>query len=194
VGQHLGKRDVESRAEWPFLAAGIAVDPASGDVYLVIAGAGLWKSSDQGRPSPRSTEQGRRALRRAPRSGRPDGWRPVGVLSVGRQGRVDRRRREDLEPLQQRRPPRLRLCRGRLDGSQVRRMWGVRHESGDVGLLSDNGGAAWKEVERAGRASGCSTSTRSWPIAAGHRAVDGRGSDLVEGLGRHPDRPHRLRL
>jgi hypothetical protein len=42
---------VTSKVEqkWPFLAAGIAVDPASGDVYLVISGAGLWKSTDHGK-------------------------------------------------------------------------------------------------------------------------------------------------
>ena len=42
---------VTSKVEqkWPFLAAGIAVDPASGDVYLVISGAGLWKSQDHGK-------------------------------------------------------------------------------------------------------------------------------------------------
>ena len=27
-------------------------------------------------------------------------------------------------------------------------MWGVRHESGEVGLLSDDGGASWKALEK----------------------------------------------
>jgi len=33
---------------WPGKTAGIGVDPASGDVYLVVPDQGLWKSSDQG--------------------------------------------------------------------------------------------------------------------------------------------------
>lgn len=34
---------------WPGESAGITVDPASGDVYLIVAGQGIWKSTDQGK-------------------------------------------------------------------------------------------------------------------------------------------------
>src|SRR5438045_9777715 len=33
---------------WPGLTAGITVDPSSGEVYMVVAGQGLWKSKDKG--------------------------------------------------------------------------------------------------------------------------------------------------
>lgn len=33
---------------WPGATAGVVCDPASGDVYVVVAGLGLWKSSDRG--------------------------------------------------------------------------------------------------------------------------------------------------
>lgn len=36
------------KTAWPGESAGVAVDPASGDVYLIVAGLGIWKSSDQG--------------------------------------------------------------------------------------------------------------------------------------------------
>jgi photosystem II stability/assembly factor-like uncharacterized protein len=34
---------------WPGESAGVAVDPARGDVYLIVAGLGIWKSTDQGK-------------------------------------------------------------------------------------------------------------------------------------------------
>src|SRR5688572_24264059 len=33
---------------YPGKTAGVAVDPATGDVYMVVPDQGLWKSSDQG--------------------------------------------------------------------------------------------------------------------------------------------------
>ncbi len=33
---------------WPGTTAGIVADPASGDVYLIVPGQGLWKSADRG--------------------------------------------------------------------------------------------------------------------------------------------------
>jgi photosystem II stability/assembly factor-like uncharacterized protein len=37
------------KTDWPGESAGIAVDPSNGDVYMIIAGQGVWKSSDHGR-------------------------------------------------------------------------------------------------------------------------------------------------
>lgn len=34
---------------WPGETAGVAVDPTSGDVYMIITGQGVWKSTDAGR-------------------------------------------------------------------------------------------------------------------------------------------------
>lgn len=35
--------------KWPGLAAGIAVDPSLGDIYMVISGLGVWKSKNHGK-------------------------------------------------------------------------------------------------------------------------------------------------
>jgi hypothetical protein len=39
--------DDGKKTDWPGESAGIAVDPSSGDVYMIIAGQGVWKSTDQ---------------------------------------------------------------------------------------------------------------------------------------------------
>jgi len=36
------------KTDWPGETAGIAVDPSNGDVYMIIAGQGVWKSIDRG--------------------------------------------------------------------------------------------------------------------------------------------------
>jgi photosystem II stability/assembly factor-like uncharacterized protein len=36
------------KTAWPGASAGVAVDPASGDVYMIVAGQGVWKSTDKG--------------------------------------------------------------------------------------------------------------------------------------------------
>lgn len=33
---------------WPGETAGVCVDPANGDVYMIVTGQGIWKSADQG--------------------------------------------------------------------------------------------------------------------------------------------------
>src|SRR5215813_4734932 len=37
------------KCDWPGLTAGVVVDRTSGDVYMVVCGQGIWKSTDQGR-------------------------------------------------------------------------------------------------------------------------------------------------
>jgi photosystem II stability/assembly factor-like uncharacterized protein len=37
------------KTAWPGESAGVAVDPASGDVYMIVTGQGVWKSTDQGK-------------------------------------------------------------------------------------------------------------------------------------------------
>ena len=36
------------KLDWPGVTAGVTVDPTTGDVYMVVPGQGLWKSSDHG--------------------------------------------------------------------------------------------------------------------------------------------------
>jgi acetyl esterase/lipase len=142
---------VTSKVEqkWPGLAAGIAVDPASGEVYMVISGAGLWKSKNRGATFERvdgGNVEGRcetgAAISVDPMGGgrlaffqldgssawTPDGgktWRPCN----------DRSRGFDFVAVDWTDP-------------RARRMFGVRHESGEVGLLSDDAGATWKVLDK----------------------------------------------
>lgn len=44
------------KIDWPGMTAGVAVDPATGDVYMVVPGQGLWKSSDQGKTFARTDD------------------------------------------------------------------------------------------------------------------------------------------
>lgn len=45
----LNKLAAEHRKlDWPYLTAGVACDPTTGDVFMVVPGQGLWKSSDRG--------------------------------------------------------------------------------------------------------------------------------------------------
>ncbi len=41
--------DEGKKLDWPQGTAGVAVDPATGDVFMVAPGQGLWKSVDQGK-------------------------------------------------------------------------------------------------------------------------------------------------
>lgn len=46
VLQQLADDGIET--DWPGATAGIVVDPSNGDVYMIVAGQGVWKSVDQG--------------------------------------------------------------------------------------------------------------------------------------------------
>jgi len=41
--------DDGKKLDWPQGSAGVTVDPATGDVFMVVPGQGLWKSADQGK-------------------------------------------------------------------------------------------------------------------------------------------------
>lgn len=42
------------KTAWPGETAGVAVDPTTGDVYMIVTGLGIWKSTDQGKTFVRS--------------------------------------------------------------------------------------------------------------------------------------------
>ncbi len=42
-------KDDAKKIDWPGGTAGVAVDPATGDVFMVVPGQGIWKSADQGK-------------------------------------------------------------------------------------------------------------------------------------------------
>src|SRR5262245_61439252 len=140
---------VTSKVEpkWPGLAAGTAVDPATGGVYLVVSGVGLWKSRDHGTTfeqvdggnvggrcetgaSINADPMGGGRLAFFQLDGKsawtPDGgkaWKPCNDQSRG----FDFVAVDWTDP-------------------RARRMFGVRHESGEVGLLSEDSGATWKTL------------------------------------------------
>lgn len=41
--------DAGQKTAWPGETAGVTVDPASGDVYMIVTGQGVWKSTDTGK-------------------------------------------------------------------------------------------------------------------------------------------------
>jgi len=41
--------DAGQKTAWPGETAGVAVDPTSGDVYMIVTGQGIWKSTDTGK-------------------------------------------------------------------------------------------------------------------------------------------------
>jgi photosystem II stability/assembly factor-like uncharacterized protein len=49
-------KDEGRKIDWPGETAGVAVDPATGDVFMVVPGQGLWKSTDQGKTFARTDE------------------------------------------------------------------------------------------------------------------------------------------
>src|SRR5688572_11936796 len=135
--------------KWPGLTAGIAVDPVGGDVYMPISGLGVWKSRDQGKTF-EQIDQGNvggrcetgAAISVDPMGGgrlaffqldgksawTPDGgktWLPCNDQSRG----FDFVAVDWTDP-------------------RARRMFGVRHESGEIGLLSEDSGATWKTLEK----------------------------------------------
>jgi photosystem II stability/assembly factor-like uncharacterized protein len=41
-------KEEDRKIDWPGETAGVAVDPATGDLFMIVPGQGVWKSSDQG--------------------------------------------------------------------------------------------------------------------------------------------------
>jgi photosystem II stability/assembly factor-like uncharacterized protein len=148
---------VTSKVEqkWPSLTAGIACDPASGDVYLVISGAGLWKSSDQGKTFTQ-VDQGKvggRCETGAAIQVDPMGGGRLAFFQLDGKAAWTADGGKSWNP-----------CNDKSRGfdyvavdwadSKARRMWGVRHESGEIGLLSEDGGATWKVLDKGYKAFG----------------------------------------
>lgn len=131
---------------WPGKTAGVVVDRASGDVYMIVTGQGVWRSTDKGAGFQRvdgkavggRCETGY-SLRADPAGRRvacfmldgrsamtPDGgktWRPIKNVNRGYDWAA-------------------------VDWSQTpaKTMFGLVHESGGIGALSRDGGRTWKQL------------------------------------------------
>jgi photosystem II stability/assembly factor-like uncharacterized protein len=143
---------VTSKVEqkWPFLAAGIAVDPGSGDVYLVISGAGLWKSSDHG-GSFTQVDQGQvggRCETGCAISADPNGGGRLAFFQLDGKSAWTDDGGKTWHPCNDGGRRGFDFVAVDWTDPKARRMWGVRHESGEVGLLSEDGGASWKAMDK----------------------------------------------
>lgn len=133
--------------KWPGLAAGVAVDPASGDVYLVISGLGVWKSTDQGATF-LQVDQGQVG-------GRCETGAAISVDPMGG-GRLAFFQLDGASAWTPDGGKTWKACNDLSRGfdfvavdwsdPRARRRFGVRHESGEVGLLSEDAGATWKTL------------------------------------------------
>jgi photosystem II stability/assembly factor-like uncharacterized protein len=168
------------KLDWPFQTAGVACDAVGGDVFLVLPGQGVWKSSDRGATFARvdgGAVGGRCetsfSLNADPAGGRlacfmldgkcavtPDGgrtWRPLADLG----------RNWDYAAVD-------------WGGRDVVNILGARHEVGGEAYLSRDGGATWKllfkdaEFDRAGGLGifDADTLVRTWPAKGIERSAD----------------------
>ncbi len=139
---------------WPGLTAGITVDPSNGEVYMVVAGQGLWKSKDKGATFERVDGEliGGRCETGAALQVDPE--RPGRIACFMLDGKSARTLDggKTWTPINDK-------SRGfdyvAVDWSDpnARRMFGVRHESGEIGLMSEDG-ATWKVLDKPWKAFG----------------------------------------
>lgn len=139
-------KDGGKKIDWPGETAGVAVDPASGDLWMVVPGQGLWKSVDQGATFARADDGsvGGRcetsfALQFDPAGKRlacfmldgkcamtSDGgktWSPFTALG----------RNWDYAAVD-------------WSGDAVKNIFGARHETGGEQFLSHDGGKTWTKL------------------------------------------------
>jgi len=143
---------VTSKVEqkWPFLAAGIAVDPASGEVYLVISGAGLWKSSDHGATFAQIDQGlvGGRCETGCAISVDPGGGGRLAFFQLDGKAAWTGDGGKTWHPCNDGGRRGFDFVAVDWTDPKARRMFGVRHESGEVGLLSEDAGASWKALDK----------------------------------------------
>src|ERR1041384_6674789 len=89
----------KAKTAWPGLTAGIAVDPSTGDVYMAVSGAGLYKSSDKGATFERCDGEmiGGRCETGAAINVDPERPGRIACFMLDGEERQDARRRQDLD-------------------------------------------------------------------------------------------------
>ncbi|HEY3321996.1 MAG TPA: hypothetical protein VGP72_16130 [Planctomycetota bacterium] len=145
--------DAGTKPAWPGGTAGVTVDRTTGDVYMIVSGQGCWKSSDQGASFERvdGGKVGGRCETGFALNFDPQGKRLACFMLDGPSARtLDAGK--TWEPMNDK-------SRG-FDFAAVdwtaevpKVMWGVRHESGEIGLLSDDG-KTWKVLDKGYKAFG----------------------------------------
>jgi BNR/Asp-box repeat protein len=132
------------KLDWPGNTAGVAVDSTNGDVYMVVPGQGLWKSTDAGRTFARTDDGhiGGRcetafALNVDPAGGRIACFMLDGKCAMSLDaGKTwapfkEMGRNWDYAAVD-------------WSGKEVRNIFAERHEVGGEAYLSTDGGQSWK--------------------------------------------------
>jgi photosystem II stability/assembly factor-like uncharacterized protein len=128
---------------WPGLTAGVAADPANGDVYMVVCDNGLWKSSDVGKTFTRvdGGAIGGRCETGFALSFDPAGGRLACFMIYGSAGSSSDGGKSFTAWKTNH------LDFGAADWEQMgKHLLAIRHESGGVLTLSKDGGATWKDL------------------------------------------------
>lgn len=127
--------------------AGVMVDPSTGDVYMVVSDAGLWKSSDQGKTFERvdnKTVSGRCETGWALNFD-PAGKRLACFMIYGSSARTEDAGKTFVQFKTSH------LDFGAVDwGATGKALLGLRHESGGVLTLSTDGGITWTDIGKKG--------------------------------------------
>jgi photosystem II stability/assembly factor-like uncharacterized protein len=140
--------------------AGVTVDPASGDVFMVVNDQGLWKSGDQGTTFVRvdGTNVSGRCETGWALNMDPDGRRLFCFMIYGSSAMtLDGGKSWMKSKISH-------LDFGSVDWDDTaKRVLALRHESGGMLTTSDDGGAAWKDLEKG--FSGCGVFDRKTFVA-----------------------------
>jgi hypothetical protein len=132
---------------YPGLTAGVAVDPGSGDVYMVVCDQGLWKSTDAGKTFARVDQGtiGGRCETGFALNFDPAGKRLACFMIYGGCARTEDAAANWIGWKTNH------LDFGAVDWeSSGKALLGLRHESGGILCLSTDGGLTWRNLGKSG--------------------------------------------
>lgn len=134
------------KTEWPGKTAGVTVDPATGDVFMIVPGQGIWRSGDRGNSFVRADDGmiGGRCETSFSLQFDPDGRRLACLMLDGKCGMTEDGGETWI--------PFTDLGRNwdyaAIDWSDrpVQNILGARHESGGEVFLSNDAGRTWRKL------------------------------------------------
>ena len=134
------------KCDWPGLTAGVTVDPSNGDVYMVVAGQGIWKSTDKGASFTRVDGKaiGGRCETGYALCADPNGQRFYCFMLDGSSGRTLDGGKTWERLAQQGRGWDYAAVDWSVEKPRV--IFGLEHESGGKVWLSSDGGKGWKSL------------------------------------------------
>lgn len=130
---------------YPGKTAGVTVDPATGDVYMVIPDQGLWKSTDQGETFARidGGKIGGRCETGFALNTDPAGKRIMGFMIYGSSAATDDSGKTWTASKTSH------LDFGAVDWHATGKCFlALRHENGGLLTLSSDGGQTWKDLQK----------------------------------------------